>query len=836
MKKSKVEKINDILAVIAAAAMIAVIVMIAVSHGLGTETSFTELRRVKSWTYGDGTPVNEEKTVIGYGDRLTISGTLPDNIRKNENVYIWNRKLSIDASIDGRYVYRSNGENGDLTKYDDCDTWQKIQLSPADSGRTLTLDIVGLSYRQIIDTSQIYIGTINDVSLKSMNINIPVATEGFAIILIAVILLVYWFVLKHYGIDDYRKAMLDLSIMAFLVIVWFVMESPLVMVVFSHGAFRYITALFAAFLCIIPCIKFYSDVFDSYARHLRIEQFVYTATIITSVVLMVANVITTQQAMIVFVFAVPVVLIYIAYCCIREDMIKHDKLNGYMFLSIMLLLVGSTLNTYSYFFSTSLDTDRMFRRFYLLTLICIGFSLVKRSMRRFADVRAIAQYKELAYVDKVTGGETKLRFAEHLKTINGRNGSAWFINIDLVNFKLVNQAYGWDNGNRLLMNMYFEINSMMDTDEHVCNLGNASFGCLLFSSDVQDLKRKIGIISQKMNKCARSIDRNLLVKTAFYVCMIEEGEDDIDDLLDHTIMANKNRYAEYIEDINCYIYNDKCRQELLFDKELENMLGEAITGGELLVYYQPKIDLTSGVMRGAEALVRWNNSKYGMLMPGRFIPLFEQNGMIVDADLYVLRCVCDNINHWLSVGITPPKVSVNISKAAINRDDVMNRYGDIMSETGVPRKYLEFELTESMAYNDYDKIQKLIDRIHSDGSTCSMDDFGKSYSNLNALDTLNFDTVKMDKCFFDNGFPHEIKKYKMVEGTLALLKHLDLEVVAEGIEYSDQVAELKRLGCDEIQGFYYAKPMPVKDFEMFMRASTNLASLNDTVNDRHHMI
>jgi EAL domain-containing protein (putative c-di-GMP-specific phosphodiesterase class I) len=165
---------------------------------------------------------------------------------------------------------------------------------------------------------------------------------------------------------------------------------------------------------------------------------------------------------------------------------------------------------------------------------------------------------------------------------------------------------------------------------------------------------------------------------------------------------------------------------------------------------------------------------------------------------------------------------VNVSKAVIQREDLVKRYCDVVRKTHANPRYLEFELTESLAYDDYDKIQSILDVIHSYGSTCSMDDFGKSYSNLNALGMLNFDTVKMDKCFFDNGFPADMKKQQMVEGTLNLLKGLRLEVVAEGIEDADQAAELKRLGCDMIQGFYYAKPMPVSEFEMFMRASSNM--------------
>lgn len=370
--------------------------------------------------------------------------------------------------------------------------------------------------------------------------------------------------------------------------------------------------------------------------------------------------------------------------------------------------------------------------------------------------------------------------------------------------------------------MYSDIKGTLREQERLCNLGNASFGYLLYSESGEDTKKRIADISARLVKCARHIDRNLLVGAAYYACPISEDENSLNELLDMTRMAYQNPYAERIPELNCYIYNDKCRKELLFDKELENALSDAIQNKEFIPYFQPKIDLSTGRMSCAEALSRWNSPKYGMLMPGRFIPLFERNGMIFDVDLCIFEQVCRTINHWVDVGLEPPRVSVNVSKAVIQREDLVERYCDVARKTHANPRYLEFELTESLAYDDYDKIQSILDVIHSYGSTCSMDDFGKSYSNLNALGMLNFDTVKMDKCFFDNGFPADMKKQQMVEGTLNLLKGLKLEVVAEGIEDADQAAELKRLGCDTIQGFYYAKPMPVREFEMFMRASSNM--------------
>ena len=826
-KKDTTNRINDVLFIAVIILMTVVLTFLGVIYGVGTQNAYTEPKSVSLWRNSNGTELNGSKVTIKAGETVTLTCMLPEKISDSENLFIWNRLLMVDADVDGSNIFVTDRKYGSIKEYDIWDSWQEIDLLPEYSGKELTLHLTSIGCTRNFKCSNVYIGRLNDISHMAARISIPGVIEGVIVLIVAVLLFAYGIILKHYCVTEYRDSIFDLALMSFCVFIWIASNSPMMSMIFAHGSFRLLISVFTLFLSVIPCLRFYSNVLPTKQKHLRITLIIYSGLILALILALMFAGIRLNKMFVTFIFITSLVHIDIAYCCVSENHVKKDNQNGFFLLSDAVLMVGLIVNAALYFTENNEDSGVPFRIAYILTLICLGLTLVRKSMAKFAAVRTAAKYREMAYVDKVTGGETRLRFAENLKS-RRRDCETWFINIDLLNFKLVNQSYGWDMGNRMLTNMYAEISRLLDEGEHVCNLGNASFGCLLYPENQDDLKKRIGAISQGMKKCARSIDRNLLVKIGFYVCMITEDEESLDELLDRTIMANRNQYAEYISDLNCYVYNEKCRQELLFDKDLENLLGSAIADNEFLVYYQPKIELATGKMAGAEALVRWNSAKYGMLMPGRFIPLFEQNGLIADVDLNVLKQVCENISHWLSVGIEPPKVSVNISKAVVYRDDIMNRYKDIITSSGIPTKYLEFELTEGLAYSDYNRIQKLIDRIHAEGATCSMDDFGELYSNLNALDTLNFDVVKMDKSFFDNGFPVEQKKYKMVEGTLKLLKGLKLEVVAEGIEAFDQVAELKKLGCDIIQGFYYAKPLPIREFEMFMRASDNKRSFEGT--------
>lgn len=210
--------------------------------------------------------------------------------------------------------------------------------------------------------------------------------------------------------------------------------------------------------------------------------------------------------------------------------------------------------------------------------------------------------------------------------------------------------------------------------------------------------------------------------------------------------------------------------------------------------------------------MRWQKPDGTLIPPGEFIPLFERNGFITELDLYMFEQVCLLLKKWEDEGRSLPLVSVNISKAAFNRTDLLERYEEIIRRIQPPLTRLELEFTESIAYRDAGRMRYIIERIHSYGASCSIDDFGSAYSNMNSLVRFDFDIVKLDKCFFDFGFPADRKSYELVSGVISMLKTLGMEIIAEGIEREEQVSAISRLGCDSIQGFYYSRPVPVVDF------------------------
>lgn len=202
-----------------------------------------------------------------------------------------------------------------------------------------------------------------------------------------------------------------------------------------------------------------------------------------------------------------------------------------------------------------------------------------------------------------------------------------------------------------------------------------------------------------------------------------------------------------------------------------------------------------------------------MIWPDEFIPLFEKNGFIVQVDIYVFEEVCRVLRKWMDAGKTPPKVSVNCSRVHLQDPRFLNPYRRIAEEYNIPPGLLEIELTESVVVHDSDRLLAIIDEIHEAGFSCSMDDFGSGYSSLNMIQDIPVDTLKLDRIFFHDITRDPKRMESVVDSIVRMARALSIETVAEGVEISSQVEMLRRIGCDLIQGFVFAKPMPIDAFE-----------------------
>lgn len=263
-------------------------------------------------------------------------------------------------------------------------------------------------------------------------------------------------------------------------------------------------------------------------------------------------------------------------------------------------------------------------------------------------------------------------------------------------------------------------------------------------------------------------------------------------------------------------------QELCELRKWEDMVSErqerALANGEFLVYYQPKYAPDTEELKGAEALIRWRSPEFGLVSPGRFIPLFEKSGFITQIDHYMLAHVAADQRAWLDAGYKCVPVSVNVSRAHFAEADLAEQIRDIVDAAGTPHELIEIELTESAFFDDKNALIRTLERLKSYGFSVSMDDFGSGYSSLNSLKDMSLDVLKLDADFF-RGDADEKRKEIVVSEAIRLAKCLNMRTVAEGVEEKEQVEFLAGQGCDMIQGFVFAKPMPREEYMERMRGA-----------------
>jgi len=299
---------------------------------------------------------------------------------------------------------------------------------------------------------------------------------------------------------------------------------------------------------------------------------------------------------------------------------------------------------------------------------------------------------------------------------------------------------------------------------------------------------------------------------SFGICKVEDYKTPIITLCDCASLAKKNIKGNVIHLIA--YYDEALRQKGIDDKDIENEMSSALLEHQFEMYLQPKVSICSSDVVGAEALVRWNHPKRGVISPDRFIPLFEQNGFIVKLDYYIWEEAFATIHRWLKEGYTPVPISVNVSRVHIYNMDILTVLVNLSKKYKVPTHYIELELTETTYFNNFDKLSKLVLDLKKEGFTLSIDDFGSGYTSLNMLKDIPIDVIKIDKGFMNEIVGTERGK-TVIRYTIAMAKQLNIDVIAEGVEDFSQVEFLYEAGCEIAQGYFYSKPLPIYKFESY---------------------
>lgn len=392
---------------------------------------------------------------------------------------------------------------------------------------------------------------------------------------------------------------------------------------------------------------------------------------------------------------------------------------------------------------------------------------------------------------------------------NGRIGDYTGIFFNIHNFKYVNKVFDYSQGDVILRNYAHMVKSYLDSDEEIARLGGDNFVVICRNENASDFISKIKDVH--MSHEFRSVKRELqLGVTAGIACL--EGVDKPREVMARTSIAYQAARKTGAGSI--VVYTKEIQKQLMDDQEILAAFPQALAAGEFVVYYQPKVRIADKSIYGAEALVRWVRDGQ-VVTPARFIPQFEREGSVCRLDYYMLEQVCGFLKSRLDKGLKIVPVSVNFSRRHLEEGDLVERITGTIDRFGIDRSYIEIELTESEDYQNYEIMSSVIGRLKERGISTSIDDFGTGFSSLNMIKKVDLDTIKIDKSLipFDDVNNNKHQDIVMFASIIDLIGRLGKKSVAEGVETTQQLDYLEKLGCDIVQGYVFDKPLPKDEFE-----------------------
>ena len=420
----------------------------------------------------------------------------------------------------------------------------------------------------------------------------------------------------------------------------------------------------------------------------------------------------------------------------------------------------------------------------------------------------------LANYDRLTGLPNRSLFRDRLeRAVSGARRSGRLVavmSVGLDGFKRITETLGHDRGEDLIRMIGQELPRCIPEPATAARYGGDVFSVMLTGMReagvaADTAQRILDGLSRPFTLDGNSVDLTASIGVSFYPT---DGEDP-DLLVDHADLA---MFRARADEGNGFRFFEREMDAAIEERRgLLRDLRHATERGELEVYYQPQVDLNNGRIVGMEALVRWNHPKLGLVSPGTFIPLAEESRLIVPIGLWVLRTACAQTKAWRDQALPPLKVAVNLSAVQFREPDLVDRVRDALHDTGLEARFLELEITESVAMRDADATVATMEALHGLGLSLSIDDFGTGYSSLGYLKRFPTGKVKIDQSFVRD-LDKDPDNAAICNGVIRMSHGLDMAVLAEGVETEAELDLLREMRCDAVQGYLFGRPQPAEDF------------------------
>ena len=431
------------------------------------------------------------------------------------------------------------------------------------------------------------------------------------------------------------------------------------------------------------------------------------------------------------------------------------------------------------------------------------------------NIQIEKKVEEASFTDIITGYGNFEKFKVTAQDILNENPDTDYVMFyfNIKNFKYINETYGHSIGDRTLKAVAEVLNKHLNEGETFSRVISDTFIMMIHNNSEENFMDVFNHIRNEVHDTCKTIQDKFVVDFTTGILIIDETMHSysINRLVDRAMMAVKSISAG--SGATYAFYDDEYHKAVLNEAQIENSMYSALQNKEFCAYVQPKYDILNNTLIGGELLVRWISPSKGFLEPASFIPSFEKNGFIFHIDCFMLEEACKSLRRYLDSDIYVLPFSINLSRVTLSNPDFLPKVHEIVEKYYIPHHYIEFEITESIFSENYDQMISVLTKLKEMDFIINMDDFGTGYSSLTLLKDLPLDVIKLDQDFLSRSAANDKNATCILKSIIDMSHALDIKVVSEGIETSEQLDMLKSISCEIGQGYLFARPMPIEDYD-----------------------